>query len=766
MKIPSARSVTRSRVSLLALLALAAAVGVAGCGGSGAKGPVPPSGGGSGGAGPTGPTGPADVPIADGGDVKDMRTGSGLTAQEISDIGALIATVDSAEVASGRPVFEFTVKTDKGGAVLGLAASTLHLGVAKLVPPVLNFPARWQSYINRTQNGTIASPALPSAVQADTETGGAAGSTWTELGGGRYRYTAAVDLTTVTSPLVVTYEPALTHRYSIALKLSGDAAELDPDNPFRDFVPTGAPVTQEALIAATKNCAVCHVRFAEHGGSRRTVEFCDVCHNPATTDPDSGQSLSLAYMAHSIHMGEHRSTPYIVYGSSNTEFNAGDVTYPQPLTFCENCHTTSLTTPQGDNWQTNPGAAQCGGCHAAGLNKTGPSATTGMYTYTYTHSAPAIPGYVANDGTCKSCHFPGGLAGGVFEVHAKDPARKAIENGNLFTYKILSVENVAVGQAPKVTFQILQGGAPVNVKAITTGQLRLDFGWTNRDIHNIADIPGDKYQVDRGTAIVADLILNTASVVDNGNDTYSYTLSQPLPSGFDDPVLGTGLMVVLEGQRVMSDGSEAYPDSAYKFAGAPPPAQLVDPAKCNRCHVKVAGKVAAHDGSSPAGDPKVCTVCHSPSAGGTFGTDALGPLALGAFIHNVHNSNVPTVGAITYPQNLARCMGCHLEGTINTAPVTALPITVNAGTTLLTGPAAIAWTDDLADSATAGACKACHGSTAAMDHMAGQGGSFGVPKTLAPSSSVEGCAVCHATGRTYDTEVEHCKHLPQGLCKW
>ena len=299
----------------------------------------------------------------------------------------------------------------------------------------------------------------------------------------------------------------------------------------------------------------------------------------------------------------------------------------------------------------------------------------------------------------------------------------------------------------------------MNVTAITGGRLGLDFGWTTQDIHNVAKIAEDQYQVDRGKAIVVDLITNMASVVDNGNGTYSYTLSQLLPSGFDDPVLGTGLMVVLEGWRVMPDGSEAYPDSAYKFSGATPPVQLVDPEKCNKCHVRV----TAHE-NNMAGDPKICTVCHSPSAGGTFGPEALGPLALGAFIHNVHNSKVPTVGPITYPQELARCEGCHLEGTFNVARATALPMTVDAGTIFPTGPAALAWTDDLADSATAGTCKSCHDSSAAADHMTSQGGSLGVAKTLVPSSSAEGCSFCHGPGRTFDTKVEHCSHLPIGQC--
>jgi OmcA/MtrC family decaheme c-type cytochrome len=779
MKSGSVRGSTRSRVPLFAMLALAATFGLAGCGGSVSK--DSPGSGGSGGNGPPGPSGPPDVPIAQGGDVKNMGTGSGLTAQEITDIGALIVSEDtfSAAVAttcssSGacatQPVVEFTVKTAHGGAVLGLAPSTLRLGVAKLVPPADGLASRWQSYINRTQNGTITTPpaALPSAVQANVETGAAAG--WTELGGGKYRYVGAVNIAAVTNPIVVTYEPTLTHRVSIALNLASNAVDLDPDNPFRDFVPNGAPVTTEKLVAATKNCAACHVRFAEHGGSRRDVEYCDVCHNPATTDPDSGESVDLAYMAHSIHLGEHRSTPYIVYGFGNEEFNAGDITYPQPITFCENCHELSAATPQGDDWQTNPGAAACGGCHIAGLGKTGPSATTGMYTYTFTHPPGSLPPdfLTFNDGECKGCHKAGGSGGDIFEVHAQDPARKAIVNGKRFTYRILGVQNAAVGQAPSVTFQILQDGVPVDVKAITTGRLRLDFGWTTQDIHNIADIAGNAYQVDRGQAIVVDMIANMASVVDNGNGTYSYTLTQPLPSGFDNAVLGTGLMVVLEGRRVV-DGSNAYPDSAYcpdtrpgsscAIAGSTPRPQIVEPAKCNACHVQV----SAHGGSR-AGDPMICTICHGPSLGGTFGTDAFGPLALGAFLHGVHSGNVAPVGDVTYPHSLARCESCHVAGSFNEARPAALPMTMDAGTTLATGPAAIAWQDDLANSATAGTCQGCHRSAAAQTHMASQGGSFGVPKTLVPSASAEGCTFCHGPGRTFDTKVEHCNNLPLGQC--
>jgi ABC-2 type transport system permease protein len=49
---------------------------------------------------------------------------------------------------------------------LGLAATTLRLGVAKLVPAAGGLPSRWQSYINRSVTPSITTPALASAVQA------------------------------------------------------------------------------------------------------------------------------------------------------------------------------------------------------------------------------------------------------------------------------------------------------------------------------------------------------------------------------------------------------------------------------------------------------------------------------------------------------------------------------------------------------------------------------------------------------------------------
>ena len=105
-----------------------------------------------------------------------------------------------------------------------------------------------------------------------------------------------------------------------------------------------------------------------------------------------------------------------------------------------------------------------------------------------------------------------------------------------------------------------------------------------------------------------------------------------------------------------------------------------------------------------------------------------------------------------------------MDGKFNVARTSALPITVDAGTTLTNGAATLAWKDDLADSATAGTCKGCHTSAAAATHMQSQGGSFGVAKTLVPSSPRKVVRCCHGPGQTFDTEKLHCDTLPYGQC--
>jgi OmcA/MtrC family decaheme c-type cytochrome len=757
MKIAGARGITRSRVPLIAMLALAATIGLAGCEGDrgettgGPSGPADPIGP----TGPTGPTVPPTVGIEDGGPVT-IGNGSTLTAGQIEAIGGLVATLDSAAVANDRVVIQFTVKTSHGGPVLELAATTLRLGIAKLVPPFGGLPSRWQSYINRnaTPGNTTAGfvPVLPSAIQANTESGTAAG--WQELGNGVYRYTSATNLATVTSPIAVAYEPSLTHRASIAIDLSGAAArQLAPDNPFRDFVPAGGDVTANKLIADTKNCADCHVRFAEHGGPRRSNEYCVVCHNPASIDPDGGESVDFAYMAHSIHRGVDRNNAYIVYGFNGTQYDFGDVTYPQSTLFCETCHTQSAAAPQGDDWLSNPSAASCGGCHDAGLARSGPDAATGRYTYTYEHTSPLVVGPVP-DGSCVDCHRDAGAAGSILEAHRQGP-RLQKELGEQFVFSVLSVGNVGLDKVPSITFKVAKpDGTPYDLAtdpafSLTGASLNLYFAWDTKDVSNADPATGKTPAGERGAAYRMRIADIKAYAVKNADGTYTTDLkTAAVPAGIALPVETQSAMVVMDGHpMVLVDGApvQARARNAVGYFGTPR-ARLVTEAQCNDCHEQL----QLHGGNRN-GDPQGCLVCHNSSGAFADEPDIAGTIAMGAMIHNIHVGKMPLFLDITYPQSLANCEACHLPGSYNVARTAALPIS--------TGPGAdpTSYTDDTWSSATAGTCGTCHDSVDASAHMTQNGGVFDVVggKTLTPSSSTEACVVCHGVGRPLDTAKVH-----------
>jgi OmcA/MtrC family decaheme c-type cytochrome len=776
MRFSSARCATRSRVPLIVLMALAA-IGMAGCEGddgqTGAEGPTGPIGP----TGPTGPAGPTGPTIGQGGSVS-IGNGTKLTEEQIEEIGGLVATIDSATVTNNKPVITFTVKTIHGGPVLDLAPSIVRVMVSKLVSAQGGLPSRWQSYVNRESTAGVSPPALAKAIQATTETATASG--FKSLGSGKYEYTYATDLSKVTTPIAVTYEPSLTHRVGLEIRMSGAAEPLAPDNPFKDFVPAGGAVTTNKLMAATENCESCHVRFAEHGGPRRNVEYCVTCHNPASVDPDAGESVDMAYMAHSIHAGiDLRTKPYVVIGFGNEVFDFSEVTYPQPSTFCENCHTKSATQPQGDEWQQFPSAASCGGCHAAGLTKTGPSTTTGQYTYQYRHANTQLSGFVFDDGTCRDCHRAEGVAGDVLEDHRKPRfttsgslnTRYSIERGRDFSYEILSVTNAVAGKAPTVKFRVLEKGQPVDVKALTSanGGLILGVTWSTKDFHNvvcktsIADDPATPANEAcvagtlagaRGRSLTFDLIANKASLVAVGDGSFTYTLASPLPSGVDGDVMTT-----LYGRRQFADGSRAYPASAVFFPGQKRQ-ELVSQAKCESCH-----EFLAIHGGTRAGNPMMCNACHNSSGG--WSDEGFGPIAFGAFAHNIHAGKIEEIGEVTYPQSRARCEGCHIAGSFNTARTDALPISTGPGPDLdpvANGVQNQLLFDDTWDSATAGTCGTCHDSGPAKSHMAQNGGQFGVVggKQLVPSSTSEACAVCHGPGRSLDTAAVHAEVVSRG----
>jgi OmcA/MtrC family decaheme c-type cytochrome len=149
----------------------------------------------------------------------------------------------------------------------------------------------------------------------------------------------------------------------------------------------------------------------------------------------------------------------------------------------------------------------------------------------------------------------------------------------------------------------------------------------------------------------------------------------------------------------------------------------------------------------------MCVVCHNADlAEGDEG------FALGYMIHSIHVAS-PTFLAgeyagITYPQSIANCDACHVDGAYNAARAEARSVSIGVGVD------ETIWTDDPAVTPTSGACGTCHASAAALGHFSTNNGEIGVPKDSILKfnglpNGQEACAVCHGPGASFDTTLYH-----------
>ncbi len=733
--------------------------------------------------GEQGPQGPPGAPFA-----VVVGDGSGLSAEKIEEIGTLLVTISSAQV-DGRARLEFRVTAADGSPALEIDPNAFLFTLAKLVPSTDGLPTRWQSYINRVQNSSSSGPAvLPSAIQANSERGSA--GTLEELGEGQYRYTYAVDLENVTTPIAVAYEPTLTHRLGLEIRLSGAAEELAPDNPVIDVLPaSGAVVARAKEIATTEQCAACHVRFALHGGPRRSVEYCVTCHNPGTVDPDGGESVDLAYMAHSIHLGEARSAHYIVYGFGGTAHDYSEVTYPQSPLYCENCHNADAGA-DGGNWTSTASASACGGCHVDGLLKTGPSPTTGLYTYQYQHSFGSS---AVADGLCVSCHSQGSVAGSNAENHLKgEKLAKSVADAE-WAYEVISVTGSAPGEFPVVTFAVNNPSdgsrydivADPEFNAGGASSLTVDIGWSTDDYFNEGSGAADATSGPPGQPVSLDLAYLQENATPNADGSYTVTS----PVAVLDSLEGD-IAVTIEGHPAGDfDGDGTYSDripvKGVVFFPGQARRNVVDIDKCGNCH-----EYLAFHGSNRNNEPQQCVFCHSRDAtdvrrregagidwDNPDPVDGLGEASLDFkwMIHSIHVSDYVGYGFgnrqndfthVTWPQNEglpSNCLACHEDGMF-------YPYTTRS-TTVGSGAVRDDWRDDEAVTATAAACWSCHKAapdfiaTPARSHILQNGGYIadGDPATpeafskllIEQGSLVESCDVCHGPGRIADVAEAH-----------
>jgi OmcA/MtrC family decaheme c-type cytochrome len=714
--------------------------------------------------GPQGPAGPAGPPGPSG--------GSGAVPIASAERVNIEVTSVAIPAGGGNPVVQFSLKNDLNQGLEGLVPGNIRFVLSQLSPaaPGSGASSEWQAYTTQDSNG------VPNA-QADYERGD--DGDLVDNGDGTYQYTYLNALTDYPAPPA--YDENKSHR--IGLEYRGQAP--NENNGLYDFVPSaGGPMdgmfTRD--IVDNDTCNACHDRLEFHGGARTDVGYCVTCHNPYSTDEDSGFSVDMKYLIHNIHAGRDG---FFIVGYRGSIHDYTDVVFPQDLRNCQTCHQESdENTPEASNWRTVANRASCGTCHYDDGD-----ANSGN---DFAIEDGVHPGgfNFADDTQCFDCHGPdstvtnpdGDLVN-TESIHSL-PLQEISQQ---FEFVIVATANMAVGQTPTVDLSVVDptnGNAPydlLNDPEFTTcdGTSRLAVGiaWNTDDYTNTGsgsnpaqpismdpltcfgnpgaqDLGGGVYRVTSGTAIPA-TASGTAAVTIDGH---------PAADADGDGTFEARVPVTNVVSYVSLTGGDADERRA-----------VVDIARCDDCH-----KQLSLHGNNRTDNPEVCVTCHNPNATdarqrgvpGTDCNDLLGPddvsVDMKYMIHALHASgatgvpyevcgfrNSDHVYDFVYPGHLNNCEGCHIKDEDTFYPVAA---GTTLGTTIDVGADPADPSDDVVISPNTAVCSTCHVSDLAAQHMMQNGGDFAAGKAADSSlisSGVETCDLCHGPGRTSDVKEKH-----------
>lgn len=675
----------------------------------------------------------------------------------------------------GTPVVNFTVADQQGRAIVDLTESNVSFTLAKLVEGQNGDSDYWQSYFNTTEQPN---PDLGPGTEAKTQATRTSAGTLLHKGNGAYSFTFSTDITAITSPIAVTYEPNLTHR--VAIQFGGGPIA----NPVFTWVPaTGATenITSRDIVA-TATCNNCHDPLALHGGGRRETQYCVTCHNPGSSDAISGNTVDMKVMIHKIHRGASLPSivnggEFVIFGFRDSAHDYSGIHFPQEIRNCTTCHAGSATgqegqilTNQGDNWSTKPTQQACGSCHDD--------------VDFATHQ-----GGQTNNSQCVSCHTPEGANESVITAH-QQPIQLARKD---FQFNIHSITNTAPGQFPTVTYSVtnpntgtaynLLSDAPWTSTSNGASRLAIDLAWNTDDYSNTGN------GASNASAVSIDALANATAV---GNGQYQATSTVAIPDGSAAPfkaATGSGA-AVLEGHPAVDVGTATAPDvqqipvtNAISFFSidetngtAQPRRDIVDLDKCLNCH----NSLSLH-GNNRTDNINTCVTCHNPRNTDKSVRDvATTPPADGkpeesldfkTMIHGIHAASfreqpLAIVGfrglsthtydetAVHFPGSLENCATCH-EGDSYQVPLANTVL----GTTRLTGTESTDPDDDTVITPTAAVCASCHDSSLAQTHMEQNGGNFSTTQAaITGGVVVETCSVCHGAGRTADVSVMHNVH--------
>lgn len=748
----------RSRIAITLLSALVALASCSGDDGKdGAQGPP----GDRGPAGPAGPPGSPGDPGEPGdpgdpgdpgepgepGGPGDPGTGEGgapNTGARFSGPG-LEFTIEEAAIDAGIATVRFRI-TDAAGTPLDRRGQLTEGAVAaSFVIAAMGTnedgePTTYSAYTTATQTSmaTGESAEHPSA-DSDGE--------FTEIGSGRGRYEY-----TFATP-VEPEDDDTTHSIGVWATRTFEGVRHVANAVF-SFAPSGDdPITRELVTDAS--CNNCHGQIEAHGGARRDVQLCTLCHTPDVIDPDTGNSLDFQAMIHKIHRGANLPSvqagqPYEIIGFRGAVHDYSGVVLPQPVNNCRSCHQDG---EHSEYYRLRPTRSTCTSCHD--LTSFEEDTPEGMTKHP--------PGSLDSDIFCTGCHKPEGRTESIDAEHLSgllDPNDPQIE------LAIESVTNTAPGETPQLRFTVTRGGEPLDIAATPLTSLRVTVAGPTTDY---ASYWQHTIQPTGTGTLVAD------------GDEFVYTFPTPMP------VTAEGsYAVALEGNMRPDPAGERIPTNnpimtvAVTDAEPQPRRVVVEMEKCNTCH----GELVAHGGQRK--DVQYCAFCHNPNNTNDErverfedSTVFVESVNLKDMLHKIHMGehlsrsyvlggnpapsatspagNPVDFSHVRFPRPVSDCSSCHTDtGAELPLAQNLLPTLTeslvctedpDADTDQLCGLTARAsrTATEFRTAPESAACTSCHDSPSAIAHA----------ELNTTASGVEACATCHGAGAAFDAAIAH-----------
>jgi OmcA/MtrC family decaheme c-type cytochrome len=646
-------------------------------------------------------------------------------------------TINSAQITSGGTISVTYTITDPMGLPLDRKGITTP-GVVSLSFIAAYIPKGAEQYVTYTTRS--ATGAVSGTVQ---QAGGENSGTTADMGNGQYTYTFKTQ-----AP--AGWDATVTH--TIGIYGSRNLTDFNLGTNYAsatfNWVPAGGNVTVTRDVIRTESCNACHDQLAFHGGSRRGIEMCVLCHTPQTVDPDTGNTVDMKVMVHKIHMGSQLTKPYQIIGHNNEVSDWSDVTDPADVRRCEVCHSQTTGAAQANAYLTKPTRDACGACHdnvnfATGENHAG--------------------GFQTSDSQCANCHIPQGdhdFDASIKGAHVVPTDSSLLAGINV---AITGVTNTSAGEKPTVAFTLQDNkGNAIPLSALSTGQLTMagpttDYGYTSFG-SDTSSTPG----------YVTESVTKAATCDSNGSCTYTFTHAIPTNAtgtysiGLEARRSETVLAGTTSSQTISEGAKNAVVTFSVDGSQVQPRRTVVALANCNKCHVSL----SLHGGLR--NQIEMCVLCHNPSntdftqrPNSTVASDQNQPpqgINFALLVHRIHDGvNVVPDGGKPYivvgyhgshndfsdvgfpamsPQgntaDLRNCSMCHANGSEQNFPL---------GLNLVTDPQGFIPSVQ----PTSSACSGCHVSKSAAAHFLSQ----------TDPNLGESCDVCHGSGAQFAVDAVH-----------